>query len=175
LQPEDFTDETFGVPTVTDILVELEKPGRDPRPEFRSARFQEGVERIEDLQLGMALEGIVTNVTSFGAFVDIGVHQEGLVHVSMLGDHFVKDPRQVVKAGDIVKVRILEIDLERRRIALSMRGDRVLQTEKKRNNPSPREPASDAARGRAKADPGRGTPRPQGAMAEALTQALKRR
>ncbi len=175
LQPEDFTDETFGVPTVTDILVELEKPGRDPRPEFRSARFQEGVERIEDLQLGMALEGIVTNVTSFGAFVDIGVHQEGLVHVSMLGDRFVKDPRQVVKAGDIVKVRILEIDLERRRIALSMRGDRVLQTEKKRNNPSTREPASDAARGRAKADPGRGTPRPQGAMAEALTQALKRR
>ncbi len=122
LRPEEFTDERFGVPTVTDIIGELEKPGRDPRPEFKAARFQEGVEEMTDLKAGMRLEGVVTNVTHFGAFVDVGVHQDGLVHISALADHFVKDPREVVRAGDIVKVRVMEVDLERRRIALSMRS-----------------------------------------------------
>jgi uncharacterized protein len=121
LQPEDFTDERFGVPTVKDILTELEKPGRDPRPEFRMAVFQEGVEKLEDLKPDMILEGVVTNVTNFGAFVDIGVHQDGLVHISAMSIKFVKDPRTVVKAGDVVKVKVLEVDLKRKRIALSMR------------------------------------------------------
>jgi uncharacterized protein len=121
LDPARFTDERFGLPTVKDILRELEKPGRDPRPEFKAAVFREGVEDLKDLQPGMTLEGVVTNVTNFGAFVDIGVHQDGLVHVSALADRFVKDPREVVKAGDVVKVKVLEVDLPRRRIALSMR------------------------------------------------------
>ncbi|MEO1766828.1 Tex family protein [Thiobacter aerophilum] len=116
-----YTDERFGLPTVRDILRELEKPGRDPRPEFRTVRFQEGVEDMRDLKPGMVLEGVVTNVTNFGAFVDIGVHQDGLVHVSALSERFVKDPRAVVKAGDVVKVQVLEVDLPRRRISLSMR------------------------------------------------------
>ncbi len=123
LDPERFTDERFGVPTVRDILLELEKPGRDPRPEFRTARFAEGVEDIKDLEPGMVLEGVVSNVVAFGAFVDLGVHQDGLVHVSALADRFVKDPREVVKAGDVVKVKVLEVDLARKRIALSMRLD----------------------------------------------------
>lgn len=124
LDPRQFTDDTFGLPTVTDILAELDKPGRDPRPEFKTATFQEGVERLSDLQLGMVLEGVVTNVTNFGAFVDIGVHQDGLVHISALADHFVKDPHAVVKAGDIVKVKVMEVDIPRARIGLSMRmGD----------------------------------------------------
>ncbi len=121
IQPEQFADETFGVPTVTDILKELEKPGRDPRPEFKTASFKDGVEEMKDLQPGMLLEGVVTNVANFGAFVDIGVHQDGLVHVSALADRFVKDPREVVKPGDIVKVKVLEVDLKRKRIALTMR------------------------------------------------------
>ena len=121
LNPADYTDERFGLPTVTDILKELDKPGRDPRPEFKAAEFLEGVEDIKDLKLGMVLEGVVTNVANFGAFVDIGVHQDGLVHISALADTFIKDPRDVVKAGDIIKVKVLEIDLERRRIALSCR------------------------------------------------------
>ncbi len=121
LKPEKYTDERFGVPTVCDIFSELEKPGRDPRPEFRTARFAEGVEALKDLQPGMMLEGVVTNVTNFGAFVDIGVHQDGLVHISALADRYVKDPREVVKAGDIVKVKVQEVDLARKRIALSMR------------------------------------------------------
>ncbi|MCB1616039.1 MAG: RNA-binding transcriptional accessory protein [Pseudomonadales bacterium] len=124
LQPRDFVTEQFGLPTVTDILKELEKPGRDPRPEFKTASFQEGVEKIADLKEGMVLEGTVTNVTNFGAFVDVGVHQDGLVHISALADTFVKDPRDVVKAGDIVKVKVMEVDADRKRIALSMRmGD----------------------------------------------------
>ncbi|HET8705732.1 MAG TPA: Tex family protein [Pseudomonadales bacterium] len=121
LKPAEFTDEKFGIPTVTDIIKELEKPGRDPRPEFKAAQFQEGVETLADLKLGMILEGQVTNVTNFGAFVDIGVHQDGLVHISVLSDKFVKDPREVVKAGDIVKVKVVEVDIPRKRIALSMR------------------------------------------------------
>ncbi len=121
LDPERFTDDTFGVPTVADILKELEKPGRDPRPEFRAAEFKEGVEEMKDLKPGMILEGVVSNVANFGAFVDIGVHQDGLVHVSALADRFVKDPREVVKPGDIVKVKVLEVDLPRKRISLTMR------------------------------------------------------
>ena len=121
LKPDQFTDERFGLPTVRDILRELEKPGRDPRPEFKTASFREGVEEMRDLEPGMQLEGVVTNVTNFGAFVDIGVHQDGLVHVSALADRFVKDPHSVVKAGDVVKVKVIEVDLARKRIALSMR------------------------------------------------------
>ncbi|HIZ51276.1 MAG TPA: RNA-binding transcriptional accessory protein [Candidatus Pseudomonas excrementavium] len=124
LEPARFTDEHFGIPTITDILSELDKPGRDPRPEFKAAAFQEGVEKISDLTPGMVLEGVVSNVANFGAFVDIGVHQDGLVHISMLADSFVKDPRDVVKAGDIVKVKVLEVDIPRQRISLTMRmGD----------------------------------------------------
>ncbi|WP_226686444.1 Tex family protein [Stutzerimonas stutzeri] len=121
LDPKKFTDETFGLPTVTDILGELDKPGRDPRPEFKTAEFQEGVEKLADLEPGMVLEGVVTNVTNFGAFVDIGVHQDGLVHISALSEKFVKDPYEVVKAGDIVKVKVMEVDIPRQRVGLSMR------------------------------------------------------
>jgi uncharacterized protein len=118
-----YTDERFGLPTVRDILSELEKPGRDPRPEFKTATFKEGVEELKDLQPGMMLEGVVTNVTNFGAFVDIGVHQDGLVHISMMSQKFIKDPREVVKAGDVVKVKVLEVDVQRKRIALTMKLD----------------------------------------------------
>ncbi|WP_303674246.1 Tex family protein [Vampirovibrio chlorellavorus] len=121
LKPTEFTDDQFGLPTVRDILAELEKPGRDPRPAFQTAIFAEGVETLNDLKPGMQLEGVVTNVTNFGAFVDIGVHQDGLVHISMLADRFVKDPHSVVKAGDVVKVSVVEVDIPRKRIALSMR------------------------------------------------------
>ena len=121
LPANDYTDERFGLPTVNDILKELEKPGRDPRPEFKTAEFQEGVEELKDLKADMILEGVVTNVTNFGAFVDIGVHQDGLVHISALSNKFVKDPREVVKAGDVVKVKVLDVDLQRKRVALTMR------------------------------------------------------
>jgi uncharacterized protein len=121
IRPDDFVDAQFGLPTVKDILAELEKPGRDPRPEFKTAAFREGIEQMRDLQPDMVLEGVVTNVANFGAFVDIGVHQDGLVHVSQLADRFVKDPREVVKAGQIVKVKVVEIDLKRKRIALTMK------------------------------------------------------
>ncbi|RGD58911.1 RNA-binding transcriptional accessory protein [Kitasatospora xanthocidica] len=123
LRPADFADDTFGVPTVTDILGELDKPGRDPRPAFRTATFKEGVDKIGDLEVGMVLEGVVTNVAAFGAFVDVGVHQDGLVHVSALSRNFVKDPREVVKPGDIVKVRVLTVDVPRKRIGLTLRLD----------------------------------------------------
>lgn len=122
LKASDYTDEQFGVPTVTDILKELEKPGRDPRPAFKTAKFQEGVHEIKDLVPGMTLEGVVSNVAAFGAFIDIGVHQDGLVHVSELSDRFVRDPREVVKVGDIVRVRVLDVDVARKRISLSMRS-----------------------------------------------------
>jgi uncharacterized protein len=127
LNPADYTDEKFGLPTVTDILVELEKPGRDPRPEFKTAEFKDGVESMKDLKAGMRLEGIITNVTNFGAFVDIGVHQDGLVHISALSNQFVKDPHTVVKTGDVVKVKVMEVDLQRKRIALTMRLDDEVQ------------------------------------------------
>ncbi|GAB2637190.1 Tex family protein [Nocardia goodfellowii] len=123
LRPDEFTDETFGVPTVTDIISELEKPGRDPRPEFKTAEFAAGVEKVADLEPGMVLEGVVTNVAAFGAFVDVGVHQDGLVHVSAMSHNFVKDPREVVKSGDVVKVKVLEVDVARQRIGLSLRLD----------------------------------------------------
>lgn len=123
LSPVDFTDEQFGLPTVRDIIAELEKPGRDPRPEFKTAAFKEGVESLNDLTPGLILEGVVTNITNFGAFVDIGVHQDGLVHISMMANQFVKDPHSIVKTGDVVKVKVLEVDIPRKRIALSMRLD----------------------------------------------------
>lgn len=136
LKASEFTDERFGVPTVTDIIKELEKPGRDPRPEFKTATFADGVETMNDLQLGMILEGSVTNVTNFGAFVDIGVHQDGLVHISSLADKFVDDPHKVVKAGDIVKVKVMEVDLQRKRIALTMRLDEQPgESSSRRSNP----------------------------------------
>jgi protein Tex len=122
LNPRDFSDDRFGEPTVRDILRELEKPGRDPRPEFRTATFQDGVHEVADLRPGMVLEGVVTNVANFGAFVDVGVHQDGLVHISQLADRFVRDPHEVVKAGQVVRVKVLEVDLKRRRIALTMRS-----------------------------------------------------
>lgn len=129
LAPEDYVDTRFGVPTVTDILTELEKPGRDPRPEFVTAKFEESVQKITDLKPEMKLEGVVTNVTNFGAFVDVGVHQDGLVHISQLADRFVEDPHDVVKTGQVVQVKVLEVDVDRRRIALTMklheRGERA--------------------------------------------------
>ena len=148
LDPKQFTDETFGLPTVTDILGELDKPGRDPRPEFKTAEFQDGVETLKDLKPGMTLEGVVTNVTNFGAFVDIGVHQDGLVHISALSEKFVKDPREVVKAGDIVKVKVMEVDIPRNRVGLTMRmsdtpgaspsGDRPERSKGGRQGQAPR-------------------------------------
>nr|WP_223187682.1 Tex family protein [Streptomyces sp. CBMA29] len=123
LRPQDFVDDSFGLPTVTDILAELEKPGRDPRPAFKTATFKDGVEEMKDLRPGMILEGVVTNVAAFGAFVDVGVHQDGLVHVSALSDTFVSDPREVVKPGDIVRVKVMDVDLPRKRISLTLRLD----------------------------------------------------
>jgi len=123
LRPDQFTDDRFGLPTVTDILRELEKPGRDPRPAFATATFAEGVEKLEDLEPGMVLEGVVTNVAAFGAFVDIGVHQDGLVHVSAMSRTFVSDPRSVVKSGDVVRVKVLSVDIPRHRISLTLRLD----------------------------------------------------
>ncbi|MFM2447060.1 MAG: hypothetical protein RI936_1507, partial [Pseudomonadota bacterium] len=172
LAPRDFTDERFGLPTVQDILAELEKPGRDPRPEFKAAVFKEGVERIGDLAPGMTLEGVVTNVAAFGAFVDIGVHQDGLVHVSALSEKFVKDPRDVVKAGQVVKVKVLEVDPQRQRIALTMR---LADETGARGG---REPARDGGPGRqerraARSVQNRPAPPPAGAMAAAFAK-LKR-
>jgi uncharacterized protein len=123
LEPEAFTDGVFGVPTVTDILRELEKPGRDPRPVFKTATFREGVEKLEDLKPGMVLEGVVTNVAAFGAFVDVGVHQDGLVHISAMANTYVSDPRKIATLGEVVRVKVLEVDPKRRRISLTMRLD----------------------------------------------------
>ena len=138
LNASDYTNEHFGLPTVTDILQELEKPGRDPRPEFKSVAFKAGIEKISDLEPGMRLDGVVTNVANFGAFVDIGVHQDGLVHISHLSDTFIKDPREAVKTGDLVKVKVLEVDVERKRISLSMKTDaEVAVARPERHNPKP--------------------------------------
>ena len=123
LAPADFADGQFGVPTVTDILAELDKPGRDPRPEFKTAEFKEGVNEVKDLQPGMILEGTVTNVAAFGAFVDVGVHQDGLVHVSAMSHNFVSDPHEVVRSGQVVKVKVMDVDVQRQRIGLSLRLD----------------------------------------------------
>ena len=135
LNPEEFVTAEFGLPTITDILQELEKPGRDPRPEFKSVQFKEGVETLADLQIGMRLAGVVTNVANFGAFVDIGVHQDGLVHISHLADTFVKDPREIVKTGQLVTVKVLEIDVARKRIALSMKKDSSSEIKSRTNQP----------------------------------------
>ncbi len=171
LKAEQFTDDKFGVPTVRDILKELEKPGRDPRPEFKAARFADGVEEIRDLKVGMILEGVISNVAAFGAFVDIGVHQDGLIHISALSDTYVKDPRDVVKAGDIVKVRVLEVDIARKRIALTRRLDDAA--------PAPREPRGNDrdARGNAARSGGRDgnrgpAPRPQASAPAPANNAL---
>ncbi|SDT03933.1 uncharacterized protein SAMN05216421_2756 [Halopseudomonas xinjiangensis] len=166
LDPAKFTDEHFGVPTISDILKELDKPGRDPRPEFKAATFQEGVEKLSDLKPGMVLEGVVTNVANFGAFVDIGVHQDGLVHISMLSNQFVKDPREVVKAGDIVKVKVLDVDIPRQRIGLTMR---MSDEPGAGSSPQARRESAGAGQGdRAKGrNSGRGKPAGAGAPAEA--------
>ncbi|WP_282602813.1 Tex family protein [Paracoccus sp. PARArs4] len=166
LRPEDFVTTDFGLPTIRDILAELEKPGRDPRPAFVTASFADGVEEITDLRPGMMLEGTVTNVAAFGAFVDIGVHQDGLVHVSQLADRFVKDPHEVVKAGDVVKVRVTEVDVPRKRIGLSMRKDGGDAPKAQRGGKPAHAPK-----------PQRGpAPKPeQGAFGAALADALKRR
>jgi uncharacterized protein len=179
LKPEQFTDERFGLPTVRDILKELEKPGRDPRPEFVAPSFAEGVEDLKDLRPGMILEGRVTNVAAFGAFVDIGVHQDGLVHVSALSHTFVKDPRDAVKAGDIVKVKVMEIDLPRQRIGLSMRLDDEpgqARTGRPAEGSDNRGGPRDNNRG---PRPGGGAPKPapapgNSAFADALSRAMKR-
>jgi uncharacterized protein len=128
ISPANFVNEQFGLPTIEDIIKELDKPGRDPRPEFCTATFKEGIESIKDLKPEMILEGVITNVTNFGAFVDIGVHQDGLVHISALADRFVRDPRDVVKTGQIVKVKVTEVDSQRKRIALTMKLDAAPQT-----------------------------------------------
>jgi uncharacterized protein len=129
LNPNEYVTDKFGLPTITDIIAELDKPGRDPRPEFKTASFKEGVETIADLKPGMLLEGVVSNVANFGAFVDVGVHQDGLVHISSLTNKFVSDPREVVKAGDIVKVKVLEVDVERKRISFTMRLDEEVRAQ----------------------------------------------
>jgi uncharacterized protein len=175
LRAEDYTDERFGVPTVRDILKELEKPGRDPRPDFVAPSFADGVEDLKDLVVGMVLEGRVTNVAAFGAFVDIGVHQDGLVHVSALSHTFVRDPREAVKAGDIVKVKVMEIDLARQRIALSMRLDDV-PGEARGGRPAGGEPRNDrsGARSMPPKKPAAAAPAGNNALADAFARALKR-
>jgi uncharacterized protein len=180
LDPSVFVDERFGLPTVRDILTELEKPGRDPRPSFKTATFTDGVEDITDLKPGMLLEGTVTNVAAFGAFVDIGVHQDGLVHVSQLADRFVKDPHEVVKAGDVVRVRVVEVDVKRKRIGLTMRKDGAAsQTAGAskpadiRGKPGQGKPSSGRPQGGAQRAPERAAP--QGALAAALAEAMRRK
>ena len=168
LDAKQFTDEQFGLPTVQDIFKELEKPGRDPRGEFKTATFAEGVEEITDLKAGMILEGTVTNVTNFGAFVDIGVHQDGLVHISSLSDKFVEDPHQVVKTGDVVKVKVLEVDVARRRIALTMRLD---ESAVKNDGKSDRTLSAKSRSDNARQD--RSNPRVNNAMGNAFADALK--
>jgi len=184
LKPEQFTDERFGLPTVTDILRELEKPGRDPRPAFATATFAEGVETLEDLRPGMVLEGVVTNVAAFGAFVDVGVHQDGLVHVSAMSKNFVSDPRSVVKSGDVVRVKVLSVDVPRHRISLTLRldDDEGPPPQAARQAPRPaggRERSGDRSgrpsgqSGRTgRGSPGRpGASNPEGALADALRRA----
>ncbi|GAA0712763.1 Tex family protein [Dokdonella soli] len=173
LKPEQFTDERFGVPTVRDILKELEKPGRDPRPTFVAPSFAEGVEDLKDLVVGMVLEGRVTNVAAFGAFVDIGVHQDGLVHVSALSHTFVRDPREAVKAGDIVKVKVMEVDLQRQRIALSMRLDDVPGEARGGARPA-RDERNERGSPRSAPVKKSAAPAANSALADAFSRALKR-
>ncbi len=191
LRASDFTDERFGVPTVTDIIAELEKPGRDPRPEFKTAEFAAGVEKVADLKPGMVLEGVVTNVAAFGAFVDVGVHQDGLVHVSAMSHNFVKDPREVVKSGDVVKVKVLEVDVARQRIGLTLRlddepgapakggdnrqrgqGGRSGGDQRQRQSGQNRQQGQNRNQGQARGgNQRRNAPAPSGAMADALRRA----
>ncbi|MDF1530166.1 MAG: Tex family protein [Sedimenticola sp.] len=174
LNPKDFTDDQFGLPTVTDIISELEKPGRDPRGEFKTASFEEGVETLADLKNDMVLEGVVTNVTNFGAFVDIGVHQDGLVHISAMSDKFIKDPREVVKAGDLVKVKVMEVDIERKRVGLSMRlsdsSETISSGMSKRTASKERLSRNQKQHQAEKSKPASG-----GAMADALASAFNKR
>ncbi len=182
LNPASFVTGTVGLPTVTDILAELEKPGRDPRPAFTTATFAEGVEKIADLRPGMVLEGVVTNVAAFGAFVDVGVHQDGLVHVSALSSTFVKDPREVVKSGDVVKVRVVEVDEARKRISLTMkledgparspRGERPARDERPRQAQQPRPQRSSGQQRQGGQRPGGG--QPTGIVNDAMAEALRR-
>ena len=186
ISPDAFTDEYVGLPTIADILSELRAPGQDPRPPFRIAVFKEGLEDLADLKSGMILEGVVTNVAAFGAFVDIGVHQDGLVHVSRLADRFVKDPHEVVKAGDIVRVKVLEVDLERKRIALTMRFDKkpaAAAAAAAARTQAPRAPREAAGGGGKKAGrqkpmalpaPAARTPSAETAMGAAFSRFLKR-
>ncbi|MDO8288535.1 MAG: Tex family protein [Parvibaculum sp.] len=169
LNAKDFTDETFGLPTVTDILKELEKPGRDPRPAFKTATFKDGVEKLSDLTPGMMLEGVVTNVAAFGAFVDIGVHQDGLVHISAMSDTFVKDPRDVAKPGDVVKVKVLEVDVQRKRVALTMRMSDELPVAGEKRERSPNR--AQQQRQVTNAQPKPTAPAAGGALADALRRA----
>ncbi|MEZ5530011.1 MAG: Tex family protein [Porticoccaceae bacterium] len=170
IKPQQYVDERFGLPTISDILKELDKPGRDPRPEFKTATFKEGVETLKDLEPGMVLEGTVTNVTNFGAFVDIGVHQDGLVHISALADKFVKDPREVVKTGDIVKVKVLEVDVPRKRIALSMRmGDEPGQKVAQRENRG-----KQGSRGKGPSSQQQSAPAKTGTLGALFAEALKK-
>jgi len=178
LRPEAYTDERFGVPTVTDILNELDKPGRDPRPEFETASFREGVEKLEDLEPGMILEGVVTNVTNFGAFVDVGVHQDGLVHISQMADRYVEDPREVAKPGDVVKVRVMEVDSERRRIGLSMKMQADAEEGQAAKAAKPERERGDNKPGKkAKGGGNKGKEKPaaepEGTLAEAFRRAQK--
>lgn len=175
LSQTDFTDEKFGLPTVRDIFTELEKPGRDPRPEFKTATFREGVESLSDLQPGMVLEGVVTNVAAFGAFVDIGVHQDGLVHVSALANKFIKDPHEVVKPGQVVKVKVIDVDLKRQRIALTMRLEDAASRPSGQTQPAGQ--AGRDSRSRGPSVPGQATartPQPISAMALALAKARQK-
>jgi protein Tex len=176
VSPAEFVDERFGLPTIRDIFSELEKPGRDPRPEFKTATFKDGIEKISDLGLGMLLEGVVTNVAAFGAFIDIGVHQDGLVHVSAMSTRFIKDPHEVVKAGDVVQVKVIDIDVKRQRIALTMRLSDEIASPVTAGGGSgtaaPRPPRRDQAAGNHAGGTKRG-PEPTGAMAEAFAK-LKR-
>ena len=174
LKPADFADDRFGVPTVTDILAELEKPGRDPRPAFSTATFAAGVEKVADLKVGMVLEGVVTNVAAFGAFVDVGVHQDGLVHVSAMSDRFVSDPHEVVRSGQVVRVKVVDVDVDRQRIGLTLRlGDEPKREQPKRAERSApasgrgerRQPARGGANGRRESGPA------SGSMAQALRDA----
>lgn len=170
LRPADFADERFGVPTVTDILGELEKPGRDPRPAFTTATFAAGVEKVADLKVGMILEGVVTNVAAFGAFVDVGVHQDGLVHVSAMADRFVSDPHEVVRSGQVVRVKVVDVDVDRQRIGLSLR----LTDDPKPARGPRRTDRSEAAKHkpqRRNGSGGREQNRPAGSMAQALRDA----
>ncbi len=172
LDPKLFVDERFGLPTVKDILAELEKPGRDPRPEFKTATFADGVEEMTDLKVGMLLEGTVTNVAAFGAFVDIGVHQDGLVHVSQLADRFVKDPNEVVKVGDVVKVRVTEVDVKRKRIGLTMRKDGGGERDAK---PAPRDDRNARPGNRPMSAAPKSETQGQGALAAKLAEAMRRK